>query len=118
MSVYQAAQHTDMVGYQAYLDSINTVEIEASSRVPHGPQVSGMNGLKEHLLEARKDDIVENVIRRLLSYALGRKLTYRDRITIQKLTTATRGDQHGIRSVIIEICKSDLFGTPPRDKEK
>ena len=118
VSVYQADQHADMVGYQAYLDSINTVEIEASSRVPHGPEVSGMNGLKEHLLEARKDDIVENVIRRLLSYALGRKLTYRDRIAIQKLTTATQGDQHGMRSVIVEICKSDVFGTPPRDKEK
>ena len=118
MSVYQAEQHGDMAGYQTYLDSINTVEVEATSQVPHGPRVTGMNGLKKHLLDARKDDIVENMIRRLLSYALGRKLTYRDRMTVEQLITATRGDEHGMRSVIVEICKSDLFRSHPTDKEK
>jgi mono/diheme cytochrome c family protein len=118
VTVYQAEQHGNMSGYQSYLDSINTEEVEATSQVPHGPHVSGMNGLKKHLLDARSDDIVENMIRRLLSYSLGRKLTYRDRLAIEQLITATLGNQHGIRSVIVEICKSDVFRTPTSDQKE
>ncbi len=118
VTVYQADQHGDMSGYQTYLDSINTVEVEATSQVPHGPRVTGMKGLKKHLLDARKDDIVDNMIRRLLSYALGRKLTYRDRTTVEQLFTATGGDEHGLRSIIVEICKSDVFRTLTSDREE
>ena len=54
--------------------SINTQEVRADARVPHGPEVDGMPELKAHLLKTRKDDIAENVIRRLLTYGIGREL--------------------------------------------
>lgn len=109
ISVFQKDQHNDMVGYKKYLASINTIDISASARVPRGPKVDGLRQLKAYLLKERKDEIVENVTRRLLSYAIGRELNYRDRIAVEKLVHQTRGSDHGMRDIIIAICKSDAF---------
>jgi hypothetical protein len=109
VGVYHKAQHTDLAGYEAYLASINTVEIPADARVPHGPKVDGLQELKAYLLKNRKDDIVENVVRRLLSYSIGRELNYRDRFAVEKLVEETRGGDHGMRDIIVSICKSKTF---------
>ena len=89
----QHRQHNDLAGYRQYLDSINTVEVFAKARVPHGPEVNGMRELKAYLLKERKDDIAGNVIRRLLSYGLGRHLTYRDRLAVEELFARGREER-------------------------
>ncbi len=109
VSAYQQAKHTDMAGYKAYLAAINRVEISAQARVPHGPKVDGLRELKDYLLTNRKDDIVENMVRRLLSYSIGRKLTYRDRFVVEKLVEETRTSSHGLRDIIVAICTSKTF---------
>ena len=109
VTVFQKAKHTDVDGYEAYLRSINTVAIPANARVPHGPQVDGLRELQPYLLKHRRDDIVVNVVRRLLSYSIGRELTYRDRFTLDRLVEETRAGDHGMRDIIVAICKSDLF---------
>jgi hypothetical protein len=109
--------HKDLAGYAAYLKSINTVEIHADSRVPHGPKVDGMAELKAYLLKHRKDEIAENVLRRLLSYGIGRKLTYRNRFAVEKLLRQAKKNEYKLRDMIVTICQSDTFrGTKPKDK--
>ena len=117
VSVFQKAKHTDMNGYQDYLASINTVEIPADARVPHGPKIDGLQELKAYLLIDRQDDIVENVVRRLLSYSIGRELNYRDRFAVAKLVEEMRASNHGMRDIIVSICKSDLFKNASPRKE-
>ena len=58
---YDTREHSDLKNYQQYLDSINTVEVLAKSRVPHGPEIKGVRELKAYLLKERKEDIVENL---------------------------------------------------------
>lgn len=101
--------HQDLAGYQAYLDELYTVVVEAQAQLPGGPQVDGMRGLKEHLLKNRRDDIAENVIRRLLSYGLGRELTYRDRPEIAKLQESARQNDYRLQDMIVSICQADVF---------
>jgi len=43
---YDTRQHSDLKSYQQYLDSINTVEVFAKARVPHGPEIKGVRELK------------------------------------------------------------------------
>ena len=100
-----------MAGYQAYLKSVYTEEVEASSRVPHGPKVDGMRELKNYLLKDRKDEIVENVIRRLMRYGIGRELTYRDRFEVQKLLTLAEEDEYKLQEMIVSICLSPTFSS-------
>lgn len=113
---FNAPQHIDLAGYQAYLNSINVVEVDATARVPHGPEVNGLRELKAHLLKDRKDEIARNVIRRLLSYGIGRHLTYRDRFAVQELFDEAKAKDFGMRDIIVSICKSNVFrdSTPTR----
>lgn len=116
VSGFNADKHRDLAGYQAYLDSINTVEVTAKARVPHGPEIDGMRELKAYLLKERSDDIVENVIRRLLSYGAGRKLSYRDRFAVDAIYQHAKDTDCGMRDIIVSICLSDVFREETRRK--
>ena len=104
----------DLAGYAAYLKTINTVEVHADARVPRGPTVDGMEQLKAFLLKERKDDIAENVMRRLLSYGIGRGLTYRDNFVVEQLCTQTKKNEYRFQDMIIAICQSEAFRGQPK----
>ena len=99
----------DLAGYANYLTTMNTQEVQARARVPHGPEIDGMPSLKAHLLNARIDDIAENMIRRLLTYALGRELTYRDRYEVEKLVHRCSENEFCLQDMIVAICQSSTF---------
>lgn len=111
VSGFNQKAHGDLAGYLAYLDEINTVEVKADSRLPNGPPVDGMADLKAHLLKKRADDIAENVLRRLLTYGLGRELTYHDRFAIDALLEQSRKSGYRWQDLIVTICQSELFRT-------
>lgn len=117
VSVFQKDRHTDWAGYQAYLSSLNTVEISAEAQLPNGLRVAGLQELKAYLMTERKDDIIQNVVRRLLSYSVGRKLTFRDRFAVQDLINASSTEEYGMRDIIVSICQSELFRGDARTKK-
>jgi hypothetical protein len=106
---FNPKQDQTLAGYQAYLKSVYTEEVEASSRVPHGPAVNGMKELKKYLLKDRNDEIVENVLRRLLAYGIGRELTYRDRFEVKKLLMLSEEVGYKLQEMIVSICLSPTF---------
>ncbi len=99
----------DLVGYAKYLESVNTQPVQADARVPHGPNVHGMAELKSYLLKQRKQDIAENVIRRLLTYGIGRELTYRDRYDVEKILAQSQENGFLLQDMIVSICQSSTF---------
>lgn len=118
VSGFSQSRHGDYAGYRKYLDSINTVKVQADARVPHGPKIDGMRELKEFLMESREKDIVENVIRRLLTYGLGRELTYLDRFAVEQLVNQAKASDNRLRDIIVAICKSELFRNSPATPAK
>ena len=106
---FDRKKDTDLAGYANYLKTINTQPVQAQSRVPHGPDIASMDELKTHLLSARQDDIAENVIRRLLTYGIGRELNYGDREVVETILNRTRSDGFRLRDIIINICQSPTF---------
>ena len=106
---FDKAKHKDLAGYNAYLQELGTVKVDARSKVPGGPQVNGLDDLKAYLIAERADDIAANVVRRLLSYALGRQLTYRDHFVVEHLVENSRTSGYRLRDLIVSICQSDLF---------
>lgn len=114
---YREEMDKSLAGYKAYLDSINTVPVQADARVPHGPKINGMSELKAYLHKHRKDDIVENMVRRLLTYAIGRELTYRDRFAVEQLVKESKQNQDRLADMIVSICQSELFrGVKPEER--
>ena len=98
-------------GYRAYLQTVNTVKMEADARLPKGPTVDGLQPLKAYLLRERADDVAGNVIRRLMTYGLGRELTVRDRFALEGLLANAKAKKFGMRDIIIAVCQSELFTT-------
>lgn len=117
VSGFSKNSHGDYKGYRKYLDSINTVKVKADARVPHGPNINGMRELKEFLLDSREDDIIENVIRRLLTYGLGRELTYLDRFAIEQLVDQSKAIDNRFRDIIVAACRSETFRNSPAKGE-
>ena len=108
----------DLAGYAKYLESVNTQEVQAAARVPHGPNVESMPQLKVHLLKSRKHDIAENVIRRLLTYGIGRELNYRDRYAVEKILSQSRENGYLLQDMIVAICQSSTFRSPANTRTK
>jgi hypothetical protein len=106
---FDKKQDNDLAGYAKYLESVNTQEVQADARVPHGPNVDGMRQLKAYLLTARMDDIAENVIRRLLAYAIGRELNYHDRYDVETIFSQSKENDFLLQDMIISICQSSTF---------
>ena len=103
-------------GYNKYLKKLFNIEVDASARVPHGPMVNGMPELKRYLIKNRKKDIVKNVIRRLMTYGIGRELTYRDRFEVEKLQKQAKEDEYKLQDMIVSICQSPTFtGIKPKE---
>ena len=68
-----------------------------------------MVGLKEYLLKDRKDEIAENVIRRLMTYAIGRELSYRDRFEVERLLQLAEKNDYKLQDMIVSVCQSPTF---------
>ena len=112
VSGFNLSQHEDLSGYQNYLKSINTEKVEAIARVPLGPQVNGMEDLKKFLIMEKRDQIAENVLRRLLSYGIGRELTAHDRFVIEELLQKSSVNGHRLLDMIVTLCTSEIFRNP------
>ena len=56
-----------------------------------------------------KQDIAENVIRRLLTYGIGRELNYRDRYDVEKILSQSKENGFLLQDMIVSICQSSTF---------
>ena len=112
VSGFNLSQHEDLSGYQNYLKSINTEKVEAIARVPLGPQVNGMEDLKKFLIMEKRDQVAENILRRLLSYGIGRELTAHDRFVVEELLQKSSANGHRLLDMIVTLCTSEVFRNP------
>jgi hypothetical protein len=101
--------HADEKAYAEYVTSLNTVKMEADARLPSGADVNGMEDLKKYLLANRSEEIARNVIRRLLTYGLGRPLSHSDRADVEAILSYTKMNGLGLRDMIVTICRSPLM---------
>ena len=87
------------------------VNADASTVLPDSTAIRDLNELKAYLLSNRKDEFAENVVRRMLSYALGRSLEFSDDEMVQQLTSSFQANDYRLASLIEEIVLCELFQT-------
>jgi hypothetical protein len=85
--------------------------VDASSILPDGTEIVGLDQLKAYLRESRRDLFARAVVRRLSTYALGRSLDLGDRKSIDELTTVFIESDFRLNQLIVALVKSDLFLT-------
>lgn len=83
--------------------------VDARGQLPDGTVVVGLDGLKSVIATTRRDDLVQQISRKMLSYALGRQLEYYDEATVQQIIQQVEADDRQIRSLVHAVVSSDAF---------
>lgn len=83
--------------------------VETKAEFPGGSQGSGLAGLRDYLREHRQSDFIDNLSRKLLSYALGRSLMLSDHETLEKMKRQLEADDYRFGSLVETIVTSKQF---------
>lgn len=83
--------------------------VDLAAEFPDGSRRDGVDGLREYLREHRQNDFVENVCRKLLSYALGRTLLLSDDPLIDTMQSRLAADDYRFGSLVETIVTSRQF---------
>ncbi|MEZ6137762.1 MAG: DUF1592 domain-containing protein [Pirellulaceae bacterium] len=75
--------------------------VDATALLPDGRQAVGLDDLRKYLSDERGDEFVENLIRKLLSYALGRGLILSDELLVRDIHSKLTSEGNRF-SVIVE----------------
>ena len=75
--------------------------IDSRTTLPDGTQIDGLSGLRNYLVEKRRDDFLRQFCRKLLGYAIGRELQLSDRPLIDKMLVRLAKDDY-LASVAVE----------------
>lgn len=67
-----------------------TETIDASGRLPSGETFADFQELRQILVTSRREQVIRNIIKRVLAYALCRKLTLQDRPTVDSIAEKLR----------------------------
>ena len=87
------------------------VPVDASSVLPDGTRIDGLNELKKYLRENRRELFARAVITRLTAYGLGRSLDLGDRKTIDELISSFIGSDFRLNQIIVSLVNSESFLT-------
>jgi hypothetical protein len=101
-----ALENYDAVGVWRTTES--ALPIDASGSLPDGRQFQGPSGLRTVLAE-RREQFVRTVTEKLLTYALGRALSYRDRPIVREIVRGAASDNYRWSTLIRGIIESPPF---------
>lgn len=84
-------------------------DLDVKGMLPNGTVVNGISGLRNALINERRDDLVEQMTRKMLSYALCRQIEYYDESTVKEIVETVENDNRRMRTLILAIVRSDAF---------
>lgn len=85
------------------------VDMMTSSELEDGSQLNGIADLKLYLAEKREADVIRAVTKHLLSYAIGRSLTFADEEAIDTIVAQSQTDGGKMQTLLKSVISSPLF---------
>ena len=101
-----ALENFDAVG--AYRTEDEGVTVEASGALPDGTLVDGPAGLRRVLLD-RRDEFVETLAAKLLTYAIGRGLEFHDQPAVREIRRRVEAADYRFSALVSAIVDSVPF---------
>ena len=83
--------------------------VATTATFPDAKDRTGLPGLREYLRDRRQDDFLDNLCRKLLSYALGRSLLLSDHKTLAAMRARLAADEYAFGSLVETIVTSPQF---------
>jgi hypothetical protein len=101
-----ALENFDAVG--AWRVQEADVPIDASAQLADGTKVEGVAGLRKAILN-RPEVFLGTVTEKLLTYALGRGLDYRDMPAVRRIVSTAGRDNYKFSTLILGVVHSTAF---------
>ena len=83
--------------------------IDAKSTLPDGTEIEGIEGIKDYILELKKDNFTKSLVKNLFAYALGRDVNFADEKEINNIVKEVKDDDYRFRTIIEQIVLSHSF---------
>ncbi len=103
-----ALENFDAIGRFRSKDG-SGLPIDAGAKLLDGTQFTGIDGLRDYLLDQRRDDFVRHFSRKLLGYALGRGVLLSDEPLLDEIQSQLAADGFRISKIIETIVRSRQF---------
>jgi hypothetical protein len=83
--------------------------VQTVATFPDGTERNGLPGLRAYLRDKRQNDFIENLCRKMFSFALGRGLLLSDKKTLDNMRTRLEADRYAFGSLVEAIVTSRQF---------
>jgi hypothetical protein len=84
-------------------------QVHSHAVFPGGMEGDGLDGLLQYLKTHRQDDFVDNLCRKLLSYALGRNLLLSDDALVEAMRMRLKEDDYRFSGLVATVITSSQF---------
>lgn len=103
-----ALEGFDAIGRARRQDSAG-LEIDTQARLADGTTFTGLDGLRAHLLDRRRDDFLRQFCRKLVGYSLGRAVQLSDTPLIDSMIVRLKADDFRVGDAVELIVRSPQF---------
>ena len=83
--------------------------LDTRTTLPDGTEVDGLAGLRDYLLEHRREEVLRQFCRKLLGYAIGRELKLSDQPLVTEMLERLAGNDYRFSVAIETIVRSRQF---------
>jgi hypothetical protein len=101
-------ENFDAVGQLRTRDRFVGQDIDASGTLPDGTNLGGPDDLRNALLR-KPDQFVQTLTEKLMTYALGRTLDYKDMPQVRDIVRAAAADNYRFQTLVMDIVASPPF---------
>lgn len=95
-------------GIGRWRDRDGKFAIDSSAKMPEGTVLNGPDGLRRMLLQ-RQNDFTNTLVKKMLTYALGRGLEFQDQCLTKAIDQELRGKGYKFSALVMAIVKSPAF---------
>ena len=83
--------------------------VQTAATFPDGKERDGLGGLRAYLRDRRQDDFLDNLCRKLFSYALVRGILISDRKALDEMRARLKADGYAFGSLVEVVVTSPQF---------
>jgi hypothetical protein len=88
---------------------LRPAKADTKTKLPDGQSIEGIDGLRDYLAGARRDDFLRQFCRKLLGYALGREVQLSDEPLLAEIQEKLKADGYRIQVAVEAIVTSRQF---------
>ncbi|MEJ0100854.1 MAG: DUF1585 domain-containing protein [Pseudomonadota bacterium] len=103
-----ALENFDTVGEFHTIDPQSRLPIDTAATMPDGTHLAGPEDLHK-ALAARGDQLAQIITEKLMTYAVGRHVDYRDMPTVRRIVRTAAADNYHFEDIVLGVVNSDAF---------